>query len=149
MPNSARIATVALGSLGVATAIASGATASAQTVEFPQTPSLFYGGLCGSNIRTWADTSPDSPGRAVINVQALPIQGMGSGPYPFAPLCNVDTTVVLEAPKLAPHKAAMEERLGAAVGAAVSVKAKRAEGLGALGRGEGVACWAVALVESG
>jgi 2-C-methyl-D-erythritol 2,4-cyclodiphosphate synthase len=59
---------------------------------------------------------------------------------------NVDTTVVLEAPKLAPHKAAMEERLAGVVGAAVSVKAKRAEGLGALGRGEGVACLAVALL---
>lgn len=59
---------------------------------------------------------------------------------------NVDTTVVLEAPRLAPHKAAMEERLAGAVGAAVSVKAKRAEGLGALGRGEGVACFAVALL---
>jgi 2-C-methyl-D-erythritol 2,4-cyclodiphosphate synthase len=59
---------------------------------------------------------------------------------------NVDTTVVLEAPRLAPHKPAMEERLAAVVGAAVSVKAKRAEGLGSLGRGEGVACFAVALL---
>ena len=59
---------------------------------------------------------------------------------------NVDTTVVLEAPRLAPHKAAMEERMAGAVGAAVSVKAKRAEGLGALGRGEGIACFAVALL---
>ena len=61
---------------------------------------------------------------------------------------NVDTAVVLEAPKLAPHKLAMEARLRGAVGADVSVKPKRAEGLGALGRGEGIACWAVALVES-
>jgi 2-C-methyl-D-erythritol 2,4-cyclodiphosphate synthase len=59
---------------------------------------------------------------------------------------NVDTTVVLEAPKLAPHKGAMEARLTEVVGAPVSVKAKRAEGLGALGRGEGVACFAVAVV---
>jgi 2-C-methyl-D-erythritol 2,4-cyclodiphosphate synthase len=59
---------------------------------------------------------------------------------------NVDTTVVLEAPKLAPHKPAMEARLAEVVGAPVSVKAKRAEGLGALGRGEGVACFAVAIV---
>ena len=59
---------------------------------------------------------------------------------------NVDTTVILETPKLTPHKAAMEERLSGVVGAAVSVKAKRAEGLGALGRGEGVACLAVALL---
>jgi 2-C-methyl-D-erythritol 2,4-cyclodiphosphate synthase len=59
---------------------------------------------------------------------------------------NVDTTVILEAPRLAAHKAAMEASLTGAVGAAVSVKAKRAEGLGALGRGEGVACLAVALL---
>ena len=61
-------------------------------------------------------------------------------------ISNVDTTVVLEAPRLAPHKAAMEERLAGVVGAEVSVKAKRAEGLGALGRGEGIACFAVALL---
>jgi 2C-methyl-D-erythritol 2,4-cyclodiphosphate synthase len=40
----------------------------------------------------------------------------------------------------------MEECLADVLGAAVSVKAKRAEGLGALGRGEGVACFAVALL---
>jgi 2-C-methyl-D-erythritol 2,4-cyclodiphosphate synthase len=59
---------------------------------------------------------------------------------------NVDVTVVLEAPKLAPHRETMQRRLADAVGAPVSVKAKRAESLGALGRGEGVACWAVALL---
>ncbi|HVA73082.1 MAG TPA: 2-C-methyl-D-erythritol 2,4-cyclodiphosphate synthase [Acidimicrobiales bacterium] len=59
---------------------------------------------------------------------------------------NVDVTVVLEAPKLAPHRAAMQQRLEDVVGAPVSVKAKRAEALGSLGRGEGVACFAVALV---
>lgn len=60
---------------------------------------------------------------------------------------NVDCAVVLEAPRLAPHRAAMQDALAAATGAPVSVKPKRAEGLGALGRGEGIACWAVALVE--
>jgi 2-C-methyl-D-erythritol 2,4-cyclodiphosphate synthase len=59
---------------------------------------------------------------------------------------NVDCVVVLEAPTLAPHRAAMEARLGAAIGADVSVKAKRAEGLGALGRVEGIACLAVVLL---
>lgn len=59
---------------------------------------------------------------------------------------NVDVTVVLEAPKLAPHRDAIEQRLGDVLGAPVSVKAKRAETLGALGRGEGVACFAVALI---
>ena len=59
---------------------------------------------------------------------------------------NVDCTVVAESPKLAPRRAEMEQRLGAVVGAPVSVKGKRAEGLGALGRREGVACWAVAVL---
>jgi 2-C-methyl-D-erythritol 2,4-cyclodiphosphate synthase len=60
---------------------------------------------------------------------------------------NVDCTVICEAPKLAPRRDDMQERLGDAVGAPVTVKGKRAEGLGALGRTEGVACLAVALVQ--
>lgn len=40
----------------------------------------------------------------------------------------------------------MNQRLSAAVGAPVTVKGRRPEGLGAIGRGEGVACWAVAVV---
>jgi 2-C-methyl-D-erythritol 2,4-cyclodiphosphate synthase len=62
---------------------------------------------------------------------------------------NVDCAVVLEAPRLAARRAAMEANLSAIVGAPVSVKAKRAEGLGALGRREGIACYAVALLEAG
>lgn len=61
-------------------------------------------------------------------------------------IANVDCTVVLEAPKLAPVREAMQDRLGAVVGAPVSVKAKRAEKLGAIGRSEGIACFAVALL---
>lgn len=60
---------------------------------------------------------------------------------------NVDVSVVTEAPRLAPHRDEMARRMGAVVGAPVSVKAKRAEGLGAIGRGEGIACYAVALLE--
>jgi 2-C-methyl-D-erythritol 4-phosphate cytidylyltransferase / 2-C-methyl-D-erythritol 2,4-cyclodiphosphate synthase len=59
---------------------------------------------------------------------------------------NVDLSVVCERPKLAPRKSEMEARLGAAVGAPVSVKGRRAEGLGAIGRMEGIACLAVAVL---
>lgn len=59
---------------------------------------------------------------------------------------NVDLTVIIEVPKIAPYRAEMQRRLVDAVGAPVSVKAKRGEGLGAIGRREGVACLAVALV---
>jgi 2-C-methyl-D-erythritol 2,4-cyclodiphosphate synthase len=59
---------------------------------------------------------------------------------------NVDVTVVAESPRLAPRREEMQQRLRATVGAPVAVKGKRAEGLGALGRGEGIACFAVALL---
>lgn len=59
---------------------------------------------------------------------------------------NVDCSVVCEAPKLAPRKAEMQAILSGAVGAPVSVKGRRAEGLGTLGRREGIACWAVAVI---
>lgn len=60
---------------------------------------------------------------------------------------NVDATVICERPPINPHRAAIEERLGAALGAPVSVKATTNEGLGAIGRGEGIAAIAVALFE--
>lgn len=59
---------------------------------------------------------------------------------------NIDCTVVTERPKLAPRRAEMQQRLSDAVGAPVTVRGKRAESLGALGRGEGIACWAVAVL---
>ncbi len=63
-----------------------------------------------------------------------------------AEIGNVDAAVVAETPRLAPHVEAMQARLGHVVGAPMSVKPKRAEGLGSLGRREGIACWAVAIV---
>ncbi|HIG25672.1 MAG TPA: 2-C-methyl-D-erythritol 2,4-cyclodiphosphate synthase [Acidimicrobiia bacterium] len=62
-------------------------------------------------------------------------------------VANVDCTVILETPHLAPHRAEMQKKLTAAIGAPVTVKGRRAEGLGALGRQEGVACFAVTLLE--
>ncbi len=60
---------------------------------------------------------------------------------------NIDCSVVAERPKLAPRRDEMQERLSEAVGAPVTVAGRRAEGLGALGRVEGVACFATALLE--
>jgi 2-C-methyl-D-erythritol 4-phosphate cytidylyltransferase/2-C-methyl-D-erythritol 2,4-cyclodiphosphate synthase len=59
---------------------------------------------------------------------------------------NVDCSVVCDRPRLAPQRDEMQRRLSVAAGADVTVKGRRPEGLGALGRGEGVACWAVAVV---
>ncbi len=63
---------------------------------------------------------------------------------------NVDTTVVCEEPRIAPHAAEMEERLAGALGvepACVSVKGTTNEGMGFIGRGEGMAALAVAMLE--
>ncbi len=60
---------------------------------------------------------------------------------------NVDATVVAEAPKLAPHRAAMEASLSAIVGAPVSIKATTMERLGPIGAGEAIAAMAVVLLE--
>ncbi len=59
---------------------------------------------------------------------------------------NVSCTVVLDSPRLAPHRDTMQQRLSAAAGAPVTVTGRSTEGVGALGRGEGVAAMAVALV---
>ena len=61
---------------------------------------------------------------------------------------NIDCSVVCESPKIAPARAEMQRRLSDAVGAPVTVKGRRPEGLGALGRGEGIVVFAVALVEA-
>ncbi|MGZ8475908.1 MAG: 2-C-methyl-D-erythritol 2,4-cyclodiphosphate synthase [Candidatus Limnocylindria bacterium] len=60
---------------------------------------------------------------------------------------NVDATLICEEPRIGPHRAEMERILGEALAARVSVKATTNEGLGWIGRGEGIACVAVAMVE--
>lgn len=64
---------------------------------------------------------------------------------------NVDVTVIAEFPKVGPHAPAMRARLAEALGimaSAVSVKGKTNEGMGWIGRGEGIACIAVATLFS-
>ena len=65
-------------------------------------------------------------------------------------IANVDATVVAERPRLSPHVPAMRARLAELLGLpldAVSVKSKTTDGLGFTGRGEGIACYAVAMIE--
>lgn len=63
-------------------------------------------------------------------------------------IVNVDATLVCEEPRLAPYRAEMERALSDAVSARASVKATTNEGMGWVGRGEGIACMAVASIES-
>jgi 2-C-methyl-D-erythritol 2,4-cyclodiphosphate synthase len=65
---------------------------------------------------------------------------------------HVDATVVCESPKLGPHRDEMRDRLSEAVGLPpleVNVKFTTSEGMGFVGRGEGIAALAVATVDRG
>jgi len=66
-----------------------------------------------------------------------------------ARVVNLDATLLAEAPKISPHIPAMQEKIAAALGVqvdAISIKATTNEGLGAIGRGEGMSAIAVASV---
>jgi len=96
--------------------------------------------------RHFPDTDPkykNADSRALLRAVAQKVREAG---YDIA---NVDATVIAEAPKLAPHIAKMVANLAADLGVgerSINVKAKTAEKLGALGRGEGIAAQAVALL---
>jgi 2-C-methyl-D-erythritol 2,4-cyclodiphosphate synthase len=67
-------------------------------------------------------------------------------------LVNLDAVLVIEEPRIAPHREAMRESLAAALGVPVervTVRASTTDGLGFAGRGEGAACQAVALLQRG
>jgi 2-C-methyl-D-erythritol 2,4-cyclodiphosphate synthase len=64
------------------------------------------------------------------------------------PVANADLSLIAEQPRLAGHRQEMERNLRTVLGAPVSVKATSNEGMGFIGRGEGIACVAVALVDT-
>jgi len=94
--------------------------------------------------RHFPDTDPTWAGADSVTLLAEAVRMAAAQGFACT---NADCTVVAEAPRLAPYTAAMVERLGAVLGAPVSVKATRAEEMGALGRAEGIACLAVVLME--
>ena len=83
--------------------------------------------------------------RGASSIQLLhTVRGMLPGP-----VGNVDATVICEAPKLGPHRDAMRTRLAGALEldiAAVNVKFTTGEGMGFVGRGEGIAALAIATL---
>jgi len=98
--------------------------------------------------RHFPDTDPQWKGASSLDllrraVEIIHAQGFAVG--------NVDATVILERPKLAPHVDAMRATLADALGVTVdrvSIKGKTNEGVGELGRGEAIAVHAIALVRS-
>ena len=107
-------------------------------------------GSCGlEDIGTlFPDTDPaykDISSAVLLNQVVSKIKALGFN------ICNVDTTVISQAPKLGPYKAQMKERLASLLGLevdSVGVKAKTAEGvLSEVGQGDAVIAQAVVLVE--
>jgi 2-C-methyl-D-erythritol 2,4-cyclodiphosphate synthase len=93
------------------------------------------------------DTDPRYRGADSIELLAATVALLGDAGFATV---HVDATVVMERPKLAPSREAMRARLAEALGldlAHVSVKATRGEGMGFVGREEGIAALAVATVE--
>lgn len=63
-------------------------------------------------------------------------------------IVNIDATIVCEEPRLAPHRAEMERTLTEVTSARANVKATTNEGMGWIGRGEGIACIAIVFLDS-
>ncbi len=96
--------------------------------------------------RHFPDTDPRYKGidsRELLRAVQRLLQERGYG------VCNVDATIIAQAPKMAPHIPAMCANIAADLGVsadAVNIKAKTAEKLGFVGRGEGIVAEAVALI---
>lgn len=92
------------------------------------------------------DTDPANAGRDSVAMLEAAVARVREAGYAIG---NVDVTVVTQQPKIGPHRAAMRERLAAALGIPathVFVKGKTNEGLGWIGRNEGLAVIAVATI---
>lgn len=93
------------------------------------------------------DTDPAHRGASSLDLLARVADMMRAGGFRVV---NADTLVIAEAPRVAPHAAAIRANLARALGCPperVNVKATTHEGLGTLGRGEGIAAQAVCLLE--
>ena len=105
------------------------------------------GAACAGDIGAlFPDSDPANRGRDSVEMLRQAVAVARERGWTVA---HVDVTVIAERPKLAPHRAAMCAALGAAVGLdarSVSVKGKTNEGMGWIGRGEGIACVAVATL---
>jgi 2-C-methyl-D-erythritol 2,4-cyclodiphosphate synthase len=94
----------------------------------------------------FSDRDPANAGRNSLEMLSAAVARVGAKGWRVQ---QVDVTIVAERPRVASHRELMKARLGGAIGISpndVSVKAKTNEGMGWIGRGEGIACIAVATI---
>lgn len=111
------------------------------------TDALLGAAALGDIGALFPDTDPANKGRDSIAMLGAAVHRVREAGWMPA---NVDVTVVCESPKIGPHRNDIRARLAAALGIgidAVSIKGKTNEGMGWIGRGEGLAVMAVATVD--
>ncbi len=94
----------------------------------------------------FSDQDPANKGRDSVEMLRLAVERARQAGFRVV---NADVTVIAEAPKLLPHREKMVQRLASALGVGasdISIKGKTNEGMGWIGRGEGIACIAVATI---
>ena len=110
------------------------------------TDAILGAAAAGDIGEMFSDTDPANRGRDSLQMLRAAVDRVARLGYTVH---HVDATVVAERPKIAPHRDAMRAALAGAIGIAedcVSVKGKTNEGMGWVGRGEGIACVAVATL---
>lgn len=118
----------------------------ADVVAHAVTDAVLGAAALGDIGRHFPDTDPAYRGADSLQLLA---QAMGKVRQGGWEVVNVDTVVICEQPKIAPQADRMRDNLAQALGVGadrISIKGKTAEGLGFLGRGEAIACQAVALL---
>lgn len=110
------------------------------------TDAILGGAGLGDIGEMFPDTSPENAGRDSLEMLRLAVARVRAAGWAPA---QADVSVIAESPKIGPHRDAMRVKLGQALGVSaefVMVKGKTNEGMGWIGRGEGIACIAVATL---
>jgi len=120
----------------------------ADAVAHAVTDAVLGAASAGDIGALFPDTDASNRNRDSIDMLRLAVGAVQKLGYVVV---NVDATVIAEMPRIGPHAAAMRNRLADALGVdarCVSVKGKTNEGMGWIGRGEGIACIAVATLSN-
>jgi 2-C-methyl-D-erythritol 2,4-cyclodiphosphate synthase len=117
----------------------------ADAVAHAVSDALLGAAALGDIGQHFPDTDPQWKGANSMEILRLVVGKVRTAGWQIA---NVDVNVVCERPKIAPHRDAMQQNLTSVIGAPTNVKGRRAEGLGSIGRTEGIVCLAVAMLTS-
>lgn len=137
---------VLLGGVLIPAAVRCTGHSDADAICHALTDALLGGSGLGDIGEMFPDTSAENAGRDSVEMLRLAVARVRAAGWVPA---QADVTVIAETPKLGPHRPAIRERLAAALGiepSEVMVKGKTNEGMGWIGRGEGLACIAVATL---